>query len=85
MLGCHRPSVSIAAGMLQKQGLIDYSRGVITIRDRKGLEQASCSCYGFIVREYQRLIGGGKERGSIVADRRADHATNARNHRTEAD
>jgi len=85
MLGCHRPSVSVAAGMLQKEGLIEYARGAITIRDRKGLEQASCSCYGFIVAEYQRLVGGGMERGSIVADRRANHSRNSRNNRTEAD
>jgi CRP-like cAMP-binding protein len=59
MLGVHRPSVSIAAGMLQKDGLIEYSRGVITILDREGLEAAACNCYGFIVREYDRMINGG--------------------------
>ena len=57
MLGVHRPSVSIAAGMLQRRGLIKYSRGIVTVSDRKGLEQASCSCYGFIAQEYERLIG----------------------------
>ena len=57
MLGVHRPSVAIAAGMLQRRGLIKYSRGVFTVNDRKGLEQASCSCYGFIAQEYERLIG----------------------------
>jgi CRP-like cAMP-binding protein len=56
MLGVHRPSVSVAAGMLQKEGLIEYSRGRITVLDRKGLERASCSCYGFITKEYDRLI-----------------------------
>jgi CRP-like cAMP-binding protein len=56
MLGARRPTVSVAAGMLQKRGLIQYSRGVISILDRKGLERASCPCYGFITREYQRLM-----------------------------
>ena len=58
MLGVHRPTVSIAAGMLQKAGLIAYARGVITILDRPGLEAASCNCYRFVEREYQRLLGG---------------------------
>lgn len=56
MLGVHRPTVSIAAGMLQKAGLIQYTRGVVTITDRKGLERASCDCYEAIVREYERLL-----------------------------
>ena len=59
MLGVHRPTVSIAAGMLQEAGLIEYSRGTITIRDRKGLEKASCNCYRLIRKEYDRLLGGG--------------------------
>ena len=60
MLGVHRPTVSIAAGMLQKAGLIEYRRGVITVLDRKGLEAASCNCYHVIVAEYQRLLDDDK-------------------------
>lgn len=56
MLGVHRPTVSVAAGMLQKAGLIEYARGVITIVDRKGLEAASCHCYKLITQEYDRLL-----------------------------
>jgi CRP-like cAMP-binding protein len=58
MLGVHRPTVSVAAGMLQQAGLIEYSRGLITIKNRKGLERASCNCYQLIAGEYERLLGG---------------------------
>jgi CRP-like cAMP-binding protein len=45
MLGVHRPAVSLAAGALQKAGIIRYSRGTIRILDRPALEAASCGCY----------------------------------------
>ena len=45
MLGTRRASVSVAAGILQKSGIIQYSRGQVTILDRLRLENASCECY----------------------------------------
>jgi CRP-like cAMP-binding protein len=56
MLGVHRPTVSVAAAMLQNAGFIEYTRGNITVVNRKGLETASCSCYRTIKDEYDRLL-----------------------------
>ncbi|MDO8271884.1 MAG: Crp/Fnr family transcriptional regulator [Gammaproteobacteria bacterium] len=56
ILGVQRSAVTIAAGMLQHKGLISYSRGVITIIDRVGLERLSCECYGLLLADYQRQI-----------------------------
>jgi CRP-like cAMP-binding protein len=57
MLGVRRPTVSIAASILQRAGFIRYSRGRVEVVDRAGLESATCECYGVIAREYDRLIG----------------------------
>lgn len=48
MLGVRREAVNKAAGLLQKQKLISYVRGHVTILDRKTLEGLACTCYGFI-------------------------------------
>ncbi len=50
MLGSRRATVSLSAGLLQAAGLIRYSRGRVVIRNRAGLEAASCECYGVIRR-----------------------------------
>lgn len=55
MLGTRRTTVTVAAGMLHKAGLIAYSRGNVTIENRKGLEQTACECYRIIHEEYARL------------------------------
>lgn len=55
MLGTPRSTVTLAAGILHKSGLIDYSRGKVTIRDRRGLEKAACECYQTIRKEFDRL------------------------------
>jgi CRP-like cAMP-binding protein len=57
MLGAHRPSVSLAAQMLQQAGLITYHRGVVEIRDRAGLIAAACSCYTTITEHYRQTMG----------------------------
>ena len=57
MLGVRRPSVTAAAGILQKAGLISYHRGTVTFLDRKGMEAASCECYEVVAKELDRLLG----------------------------
>ena len=56
MLGVHRPAVTLAAGALQRAGLIRYTRGKVTVLDRAGLEAVSCACYEITRRNYARLI-----------------------------
>jgi CRP-like cAMP-binding protein len=57
MLGVRRATVSEAASALQAAGLIHYEYGRMTIRDRLGLEQATCPCYAIVTREWTRLMG----------------------------
>ena len=45
MLGARRTTVTLIAGVLQRQGLIRYQRGKVKILDRRGLEAAACDCY----------------------------------------
>lgn len=54
MLGTRRASVTIAAGILQRAGLIAYTRGNVHITNRAELEEASCECYGMMQRQKQR-------------------------------
>jgi CRP-like cAMP-binding protein len=56
MLGVRREGVTEGALLLQKEGLIRYARGHITILDRKGLENRTCECYAVVKREYDRLL-----------------------------
>ena len=48
ILGANRTSVTLAARALQSKGLISYRRGLSQIKDRAGLEEASCECYAVV-------------------------------------
>lgn len=56
MLGVRRAGVTVAAGELQRLGLIDYRRGKCTVVDRDGLEAAACSCYASDRKAYRDLL-----------------------------
>jgi CRP-like cAMP-binding protein len=55
MLGVHRPAVTVAAGALQRAGIISYTRGKIRIVNREALENASCACYEITRRSFEQL------------------------------
>ncbi len=56
MLGVRRVGITVAAGALQRDGLISYSRGKLTVLNRKGLEHAACGCYAADRKAYNDLL-----------------------------
>jgi len=56
MLGSRRATVTLSAGILQAAGLIRYHRGLVTIRDRAGLESVACECYAVIKAALDRVV-----------------------------
>jgi len=56
MLGTDRSTVSLAAGVLQKKKLIEYTRGAVKIVNRKKLEDSTCECYE-VIRQYDGELG----------------------------
>ena len=60
--------MTLSAGILQAAGLIKYHRGQMTIVDRRGLEAASCECYGVIRAELDDVVDRAYLRGRRVTD-----------------
>lgn len=56
MLGVRREGITDAAGKLQKSGVIEYTRGRITVLDRDELENLTCECYSIVKQETDRLL-----------------------------
>ena len=64
MLGVQRSTVTVAAGELQRAGIIGYSRGKINILDRTQLTKVACECYEIVSSAYGRLLKVGAD-GSV--------------------
>src|SRR5450755_1175574 len=56
MLGTDRPTVSLAAGVLQRKKIIEYTRGAVKIVNRRKLEDSACECYA-VIRQYDGELG----------------------------
>jgi Mn-dependent DtxR family transcriptional regulator len=56
MLGVRRVGITTSATTLQRQGLVKYHRGDVTILDRRGLEKAACGCYAADRKTYAKLL-----------------------------
>jgi CRP-like cAMP-binding protein len=56
MLGVQRSTVTVAAGDLQRAGIIGYSRGKINITDRRALIKRACECYSIVSSSYDRIL-----------------------------
>jgi CRP-like cAMP-binding protein len=67
MLGVRRAGVSEAASSLQRLGLIDYSRGIVRVNDRRRLEKASCRCYRSDLEVYDQVMQRPRRRRSTRA------------------
>jgi CRP-like cAMP-binding protein len=77
-LGVRRSGVTEAAGELQRQGAIRYSRGNIRVVDRRCLEEQACECYGVVRREYERLLPSTGAAQSGVKAERGDESASVR-------
>jgi CRP-like cAMP-binding protein len=56
MMGTDRSTVSLAAVVLQKKGIIDYVRGAVKIVNRRKLEKSACECYG-VIQQFEVELG----------------------------
>lgn len=57
MLGVRRSGVTVAAGIMQQQQFISYTRGMISVLDRKALQNLACECYQASIDEYRSVLG----------------------------
>jgi hypothetical protein len=56
MMGTDRSSVSVAAAVMQKKGIIEYVRGAVRVVNRRKLQSSSCECYG-VIQQFEDDLG----------------------------
>ncbi len=69
MLGSRRSTVTVMAGELQREGLIEYSRGKIVITNREDLELAACECYSIVSAAYKNVLRPEKLAEAVAHDK----------------
>ena len=67
ILGVRREGITEAAGNLQREGLIRYRRGHMSVLDRPGLEASACECYAVVKKELGRLLSDVRHRQGVAA------------------
>ncbi|MCF8178037.1 MAG: Crp/Fnr family transcriptional regulator [Sulfuritalea sp.] len=77
MIGVRREGVTEAAGNLQREGLISYRRGHISVLDRIGLEKHTCECYALVKKELGRLLSDAQYRQEDAAAATVDKSLHA--------
>lgn len=83
MLGVRREGVTEAAGKLQVEGIIKYSRGLITVLDRPRLEKRVCECYAVVKKEFDRLLPQSAKHTKQNAATQSSHESQLHMHVTE--
>jgi Mn-dependent DtxR family transcriptional regulator len=78
MLGVQRSTVTVAAGELQRAGIIGYSRGKINILDRAQLVKVACECYAIVSSSYERVLKSGPDGSLSYVFQATDKLTSAR-------
>jgi len=79
MLGVRREGITETAGNLQREGLISYRRGHITVLNRAGLETHACECYQVVKKEFHRLLSDAGNHNKLMMQRQPESRSRTAN------